>query len=93
MLRAIKIRLYPNKTQEQEFNKILGCYRFVYNHMLARKQEAYKTDKTNLGLTELCKYFHGNTVERWEICLVKGTEHKGYEAIYQTNVNGLRKVL
>ena len=59
MLRAIKIRLYPNKTQEQEFNKILGCYRFVYNHMLARKQEAYKADKTSLGLNELSKYFHG----------------------------------
>ena len=58
MLRTIKVRLYPNKTQEQEFNKILGCYRFVYNHMLARKQEAYKADKTNLGLTELSKYFH-----------------------------------
>ena len=58
MLRAIKIRLYPNKTQEQALNKVLGCYRFVYNHMLARKQEAYKVDKTNLGLTELSKYFH-----------------------------------
>ena len=58
MLRAIKIRLYPNKTQEQEFNKILGCYRFVHNHMLARKQEAYKFDKTNLSLNELSKYFH-----------------------------------
>ena len=58
MLRAIKIRLYPNKTQEQEFNKTLGCYRFVYNHMLARKQDAYKANKTNLGLTELSKYFH-----------------------------------
>ena len=58
MLRAIKIRLYPNKTQEQTLNKVLGCYRFVYNHMLARKQDAYKTDKTNLGLTELSKYFY-----------------------------------
>ena len=58
MLRAIKIRLYPNKQQEQTLNKVLGCYRFVYNHMLARKQEVYKTDKTNLGLTELSKYFH-----------------------------------
>ena len=58
MLRAINIRLYPNKTQEQTLNKVLGSYRFVYNHMLARKQEAYKADKTNLGLTELSKYFH-----------------------------------
>ena len=59
MLRAIKIRLYPNKTQEQVLNSVLGCYRFVYNHMLARKQEAYEKDKTNLGLTkrqEGCTY-------------------------------------
>ena len=59
MLRAIKIRLYPNKEQEQKLNKILGCYRFVYNHMLALKQEAYKRDKTNLGLCELSKYLFG----------------------------------
>ena len=59
MLRAIKIRLYPNKEQEQTLNKTLGCYRFVYNHMLALKQEAYKRDKTNLGLCELSKYFYG----------------------------------
>ena len=58
MLRAIKVRLYPNKQQEQAVNKVLGCYRFVYNHMLARKQEAYNTDKTNLSLNELSKYFH-----------------------------------
>ena len=63
MLRAIKVRLYPNKQQEQALNKVLGCYRFVYNHMLASKQEAYKTDKTNLGLTELSKYFHGTLLK------------------------------
>ena len=31
--------------------------------MLARKQEAYKADKTNLGLTELSKYFHGTLLK------------------------------
>lgn len=59
MQRAIKIRLYPNKEQEQKINKTLGCYRFVYNHMLALKQEAYNRDKTNLRLCELSKYFYG----------------------------------
>ena len=63
MLRAIKIRLYPNKEQEQTLNKTLGCYRFIYNHMLAIKQEAYKRDKTNLGLCELSKYFHGTLLK------------------------------
>ena len=58
ILRAVKIRLYPNKEQEQTLNKVLGCYRFVYNQMLAQKQETYNTDKTNLGLCELSKFFH-----------------------------------
>lgn len=63
MLRAIKIRLYPNKTQEQTLNKVLGSYRFVYNQMLALKQSAYKADKTNLNLTYLSKWFHGTLLK------------------------------
>ena len=63
MLRAIKVRLYPNKTQEQTLNKVLGCYRFVYNHMLALKKDAYNKDKTNLKLTDLSKYFHGELLK------------------------------
>lgn len=63
MLRAVKIRLYPNKTQEQTLNKVLGCYRFVYNQMLALKQEAYKADKTNLKVTDLSKWFHGTLLK------------------------------
>ena len=58
MLRAVKIRLYPNKAQEQTLNKVLGCYRFVYNKTLALKQNAYKENKINLSLTDLSKYFH-----------------------------------
>ena len=63
MLRAVNIRLYPNKTQEQTLNKVLGCYRFVYNQMLARKQNAYKEDKTNLSVTDLSKWFHGTLLK------------------------------
>lgn len=63
MLRAIKIRLYPNKAQEQALNRVLGCYRFVYNHMLARKQKEYNENKKSLGLTELSKYFHGTLLK------------------------------
>lgn len=63
MLRAIKIRLYPSKTQEQTLNKVLGCYRFVYNQVLAQKQNAYKTDKTNLKVTDLSKWFHGTLLK------------------------------
>lgn len=63
ILRAIKIRLYPNKTQEQILNKVLGSYRFVYNKMLSFKQSTYNENKTNLGLNELSKYFHGTLLK------------------------------
>lgn len=59
MLRAIKVRLYPNKDQEQTLNKVLGSYRFVYNHMLALKQKEYEENKKALGLKELSKYLLG----------------------------------
>ena len=71
ILRAIKIRLYPNKTQEQTFNKVLGCYRFVYNQMLAQKQNAYDKDKSNLGLCELSKFFHGELLKKDEYSWLK----------------------
>ena len=63
MLRAIKIRLYPNKAQELKLNKVFGCYRFVYNQMLALKQNTYNENKNSLGLTELTKYFHGTLLK------------------------------
>ena len=59
MFRAVKVRLYPNKAQEQELNKVLGAYRFVYNHMLAKRKTAYETDKTNLSALDLQKWFYG----------------------------------
>ena len=63
MLRAIKIRLYPNKEQKLKLNKVLGCYRFVYNQMLALKQQEYNENKKSLGLTDLSKYFHGTLLK------------------------------
>lgn len=60
MLQGIKIRLYPNNTQEEYINKLLGSYRFVYNSCLDLKKNKYINDKTNIGLKELGKYFHQN---------------------------------
>ena len=84
MLRAIKVRLYPNKEQEQTLNKTLGCYRFVYNHMLALKQETYKRDKTNLGLCELSKYFFGTLLKDEQYAWLKEQNTKvSHQAIRQ----------
>lgn len=52
MLRALKIRLYPNATQATQFNKLLGCYRFVYNKCLEKKINSYKEDKTSDNIAD-----------------------------------------
>lgn len=58
MLKAIKIRLYPNKEQERYIKTLLGSYRFVYNQCLDKKIKSYTNDKKNLGLKELGNFFH-----------------------------------
>ena len=58
MLKAVKIRLYPNKTQTEQFNKLLGCYRFVYNQCLARKINSYKENKVSENLSTLGHFVH-----------------------------------
>lgn len=63
MLRALKIRLYPNKEQQTKMNRVLGCYRFVYNQCLERKINTYKEDGSSLGLTDLSKWFHGTLLK------------------------------
>ena len=87
MLRSVKIRLYPNKTQEQALNKVLGCYRFVYNQMLARKQNVYKADKTNLSVTDLSKWFHGTLLKDEQYAWLKEQNTKVMkQAIRQMDV-------
>lgn len=58
MLRAIKIRLYPNKEQATMINKLLGCYRVVYNQCLNRKIESYKNKGKTENLSTLGKFVH-----------------------------------
>lgn len=58
MLKAIKIRLYPNVSQENILNSLLGSYRFVFNQCLAYKKLRYETDKSNTSLSDLGHYFH-----------------------------------
>ena len=63
MLRRIKVRLYPNREQQARLNQVLGCYRFVYNQCLDRKQKEYNENRNSLGLTELSKWFHGTLLK------------------------------
>lgn len=58
MLRAVYIRLYPNKTQATQINKLLGCCRVVYNQCLTRKIHSYEENKVVENRTSLSKFFH-----------------------------------
>jgi len=47
--KSFKFRLDPNKQQKVLINKTLGCTRFLYNQMLAEKQDKHKSkDKSKL---------------------------------------------
>jgi len=58
MLRAVKIKLYPNKEQAIQYNKLLSCYRVVYNQCLARKIKSYEETKTTENLSTLGQFVH-----------------------------------
>ena len=58
MLRAVKIRLYPNVIQATQINKLLGCYRVVYNQCLNRKIKSYEENKVSENRTSLGHFIH-----------------------------------
>ena len=71
MLRAIKIRLYPNKTQEEYISSLLGSYRFVYNQCLNIKKEKYTQESKNYGLKDLGNFFHQELTKNEEYSWLK----------------------
>ena len=55
MLKAIKIRLYPDQEQIIYLNKLFGTSRFVYNQCLDYKINEYKKNKKSVSFGELGK--------------------------------------
>ena len=55
MNRAIKIRIYPSKAQEELFLKTFGCRRFVYNQALSKANEAYRNSKESFSYVTAAK--------------------------------------
>lgn len=54
--KAIKYRLYPNNEQKVLFAKTFGCYRFVYNQLLALQKQKYKDGESHLSKFKLNEY-------------------------------------
>ena len=51
ILKAHKVRLYPNEEQQVFFAKSFGCTRFIWNRMLSDKIDHYNEHKTELKNT------------------------------------------
>ena len=52
MLKAIKIRIYPNNEQVAYINKQLGCCRFIYNQCLSYRKTSYETYNKSITSTQ-----------------------------------------
>ena len=45
MLKGIKLKLYPNRSQQEQLNLMFGNDRFVWNQMLAMMNKRYENNK------------------------------------------------
>jgi len=55
MLKAIKIRIYPDSQQVGYISNLLGCDRFVYNKLLEYKIHEYNTNANSVSFKDLGK--------------------------------------
>ena len=55
MEKAFKYRIYPNREQRILLAKTFGCTRFVYNHYLAKRKDAYEKDGITLNYSACAK--------------------------------------
>ena len=55
MLRAIKVRIYPNNQQQEKLSQVMGSCRWWWNYALNLSIETYKQTGKGLGRTALNK--------------------------------------
>lgn len=48
-MKAIKVKIYPNKSQSELINKHFGCCRFIYNFALQKSIEFYQQNQKHLS--------------------------------------------
>lgn len=48
IIKALKMRIYPDDSQKTKIDKTIGSCRFIYNHMLDRNKKAYSRRKEHL---------------------------------------------
>ena len=66
MLKGLKVRIYPTKEQITYIDKLLGCYRYVFNSCLTKKSNDYKEFGTKHTFKSLGYYFHNELTKNPE---------------------------
>ena len=83
--KAIKIRIYPTKEQEEMINKNIGCARFMYNFCLSKQKEKEQMWYTVNEMVQQgyfsennykTEYFNANDMDKWNTALKKDKNYK-----------------
>lgn len=53
VVKALKMRIYPNKEQALKIDKTIGSCRYVYNNMLVRNKKSYERRGEHLSYNEM----------------------------------------
>ena len=53
IIKALKMRIYPNREQALKIDKTIGSCRYVYNHMLDRNIKSYKRREEHLNYNQM----------------------------------------
>ena len=58
MIKSVKLRIYPNKSQIKIINNTLGCCRYIYNKYIEYNIELYKTSNKFINGNDFSKYIN-----------------------------------
>ena len=62
-MRGIQIRIYPNEEQTAYISRLLGCCRFVYNHLLEFQEKLFLEEKRGAKFSEVTAFFNREKAE------------------------------
>ena len=69
--KSLRLRIYPNKTQEILINKTFGCCRLIYNLHLEERLKFYENNlkdiKDKSERIEILKTFKPKTEKEWKV--------------------------
>lgn len=58
MLRGIQIRVHPNEEQRDYISRLLGCCRYIYNHLLAFQEKLFLEEKRGAKFSEITAFYN-----------------------------------